>query len=115
MKLIISLYVITTSLALIFLKLGSSNGLPIILTDNKLSFNFSWYVISGVVLYGISFIIYLYLISSYDLGYIVPLLTALVYIIIFSASFIIFKESFTVLKITGIAFIIAGLILLNIK
>lgn len=115
MKLIIALYVVATSLALIFLKLGTTSGAPLSLDGGKLSFNVGWYVVSGVVLYGTSFLLYMYLISSYDLGYIIPLLTALVYIVIFTASFIIFKEAFTIVKIAGITLIISGLILLNIK
>ncbi len=114
-KLIIAFYVITTSLALIFLKLGTTSGTPLSLDGGKLSINVGWYVVSGIILYGTSFLLYIYLISAYDLGYIIPLLTALVYIVIFTASFLIFKESFTFVKIMAITLIISGLILLNIK
>jgi multidrug transporter EmrE-like cation transporter len=57
----------------------------------------------------------MYLLSKYDLGYIIPLTTALVYMIIFVASYLIFKETFTILKIVGITLIMVGLMLLNIK
>jgi drug/metabolite transporter (DMT)-like permease len=112
-KIIIGLYVLATSLALVVLKLGSKSGAPAELINGKLSFNLTPYTISGVILYGLSFLIYIYLISKYDLGYIIPLTTALVYILIFTASFIIFNEVFTVMKIIGIALIVCGLLFLN--
>lgn len=107
-------YAVTTSLALILLKLGSAGGAPINFIDNRLVFNLSFYVISGIILYALSFFIYTYLVSRYDLGYIIPLATAAVYVLIFVASFFIFKETFTVIKISAIVLILAGLFLLNV-
>lgn len=114
-KIILALYVATTSLGLITLKLGTTNGLPVSYVQDKLHFNFNFYAVTGVILYGLSFVLYLYLISKYDLGYIIPLTTALVYIVIFIASAVVFKEVFTATKIVGIALIIIGLIFLNLK
>jgi drug/metabolite transporter (DMT)-like permease len=114
-KIIISVYILTTSLALIVLKLGAKAGPLVNYLDNKLHLNITPYTIIGILLYGLSFLIYIYLISKYDLGYIIPLTTAFVYIIIFTASFFIFKEVFTALKITGILLIISGLVFLNLK
>lgn len=114
-KLIIALYVLATSAALVVLKLGAKEGAPFQILNGKPHLNITPYTITGILLYGISFLIYVYLISKYDLGYIIPLTTALVYVLIFTASFAIFKESFTALKITGIAFIVMGLVFLNLK
>lgn len=111
--LIILAYVAATSLGLIVLKLSTANGLPISYMNDKLIFNFNFLSILGILLYGTSFLIYFYLISKFDLGYIIPLTTALVYVVIFLASFIIFKESFTSLKILGIGLILVGLFFLN--
>lgn len=113
-QLIILAYAVVTSLALVFLKLGSATGAPISFADNRLHLNLGFYVVGGIFLYGLSFLIYTYLVAKYDLGYIIPVATALVYVFIFVASFIIFKEAFTVIKIVGIAFILVGLALLNI-
>lgn len=111
----IALYVIATSLALIFLKLGAGSGAPFTFTNNKPHVNLGWYSTSGIILYGISFLLYTYLISKYDLGYIIPLATAFVYIAIFVSSYFIFKEVFTPIKILGIALIMCGLVFLNLK
>jgi multidrug transporter EmrE-like cation transporter len=114
-KFIIGLFVTLTSSALIVLKLGTKNGAPIQYLDNKLHLNVNPTIVLGITLYGLSFLTYMYLLSKYDLGYIIPLTTALVYMIIFVASYLIFKETFTILKIVGITLIMVGLMLLNIK
>lgn len=114
-KIYIALYVLTTSSALIALKLGTKAGAPIAFANGKLGFNLNAMALLGIFLYGTSFLIYMSLISKYDLGYIIPLATALVYIIIFFASYAIFKEVFTPLKIMGIVLIMSGAILLNLK
>jgi drug/metabolite transporter (DMT)-like permease len=107
-------YALTTSLALIFMKIGTQSSAPIAFIDHKLSFNLNFFIIAGVLLYGISFLVYTYLISKYDLGYIIPVATAIVYVLIFVASFVLFKETFTMIKILGIVLILAGLTLVNI-
>ena len=114
-KVLIALYVLATSAALIVLKLSSKVAAPVQFLEGKPQFHINGGTIAGVILYGISFLLYMYLISSFDLGYIIPLTTALVYIIIFTASFVIFNEAFTAFKVGGIALIVAGLILLNLK
>lgn len=114
-KFIVSLFILVTSSALIVLKLGTKSGAPLHLTDGRLHFNLNPVVGAGVILYGISFLLYIYLISKYDLGYIIPLTTAFVYLIIFSASYFIFNEVFTAMKIVGIAFIVVGLVFLNLQ
>lgn len=109
------MYVLSTSSGLILLKLGTSNGMPISFVENAIKFNFNLYSLAGIFLYGCSFLLYVYLISRFDLGFIIPVTTALVYILIFTASFFIFHEVFTVMKIAAISLIILGVILLNLN
>ncbi|MFO0862168.1 MAG: hypothetical protein U0516_00380 [Candidatus Saccharibacteria bacterium] len=114
-KILLPLYVLATSAALIIIKLSTANGAPIYYLNNKLHFNINLLTILGLVLYVVSFLTYLLLISKFELGYIIPLTTGLVYILIFTASYFIFKEVFSVPKILGITLIIAGILLLNLK
>jgi small multidrug resistance pump len=114
-NILLLLYVAATSLGLIFVKLGTSAGLPIKFVEGKLSFTFTTYAFAGIILYGLSFLLYVYLISKNDLGYIIPLTTALVYAAIFVASYFVFHEVFTVTKIIGISLILFGLVFLNLQ
>jgi len=114
-SIILLIYALASAGALVLLKLGSATGAPFSIIDGKPHFNLGLYVIAGIILYGVSFIIYTYLISKNDLGYIIPVSTALVYVGIFLASYFIFKESFTALKITAISMIVLGVILLSLN
>jgi len=77
--------------------------------------NLNVYSVSGFFLYGLSFILYIYLISKFDLGYILPFALGFVYAIVFLASYLIFKEAFTPTKIIGILLILSGLVCLNLR
>lgn len=114
-RFIIAIYVVLTSLGLILLKLGSGSGAPITFVDGKLGLNLNIATIAGLASYGLSFILYVYLISKYDLGYIIPILAAFVYILVFAASAVVFNETFTAAKVIGITFIVGGLVLLNLR
>jgi multidrug transporter EmrE-like cation transporter len=114
-KVLIALYILTTSSALILLKLGAKTGAPLAAVEGRIHLNLNPLVVGGITLYGTSFLIYTYLVAKYDLGYIIPLTTALVYVMIFTASFFIFKENFTALKITGIVLILSGVVFLNLN
>jgi len=114
-NILLAIYVIATSMGLVLIKLGAGDGAPVMIANKTIQFNLSPAIIIGVILYTISFILYTYLISKFDLGYIIPLTTALVYILIFTASFLLFKESFTVIKTLAISIIILGVILLNVS
>lgn len=114
-KVILALYAVITSLALIVLKLGAKSGAVVEHVNNKISFNINTYTLVGVFFYGVSFLLYVYLISRYDLGYIIPVAAAFVYILIFTASYFIFHETFTVIKVAGIVLIVGGLVLLNVN
>ena len=111
---ILALYVLITSAGLIVLKLGTRIGAPFSFAGDKFSLNLNWLTVVGILIFGISFLLYIYLISKFDLGYIIPVTASLVYILVFTASFLVFKESFTAMKVAGIVLILAGLFLLNL-
>lgn len=113
--LIIIAYIISTASGLVLLKLGSNSGAPIAIINHSLKFNFNPSIIAGIGLYSLSFVLYMYLISKYQLGFIIPLTTALVYILVFAASFVVFHETFNLIKIIAISLIILGVILINLN
>lgn len=114
-NILILLYITITSAGLLLLKIGSQNQMPVAIVDGRIIFNLNPHLLIGVLLYGISFVLYMFLIAKYDLGYIIPLVAALMYIILFVASYYIFHETFTAYKIAGIILIILGALLLNVR
>lgn len=113
-KIIIALYVLATTSALVLLKYSSSSGAPLQYNSGKLHFNINVYTVLGTLLYGSSFLLYTYLVAKFDLGFIIPLVTGLVYLFIFFASYFIFKEAFSPYKIIGIGLILGGVFFMNL-
>ena len=111
---LILLYAITSVSALVMLKFAAKNGPLLQFIEGKVHLNLSSMAVFGVFSFGISFVLYTYLISKYDLGYIIPLLTALVYVLIFVASYFFFQESINIYKIFGVLLILSGITLLSI-
>ena len=113
-KLILAVYVVAATFALVTLKLGTEKGLPVVISGGRLHFNLNFYFLLGLALYVVSFLAYMYLVSKNDLGYIIPFAASLVYILLFTASYFVFNETFTALKIFAIILIMTGGVLINI-
>lgn len=69
----------------------------------------NWYVWQGLILYGIGFTLYLYILSKFEVGYIYPILTALIFILLLTLSSPFLNEPITIKKIVGISVIILGI------
>lgn len=75
----------------------------------------SGWLLSGIGLFGISFLAYLFVLSKYPLNVVYPIFVSSGVIIISLASWFLFKETLTLLQILGIVFIIFGIFLLAVK
>lgn len=69
------------------------------------------WVIGGTLCYGLSTVFWLIALSRADLSFVYPFI-ALTFVIIFIASFILFHENISALRISGAAIIICGIIVL---
>ncbi|WP_294378990.1 hypothetical protein [uncultured Clostridium sp.] len=75
----------------------------------------SWYVIVGLFCYGMSFILYMGVITKFDLGVIIPIVAGIVNILIMISAIIILKEKLTLNMIIGAVIIILGIVIMNLK
>jgi multidrug transporter EmrE-like cation transporter len=73
---------------------------------------FQPYVFCGLVLYGISAVIWLYVISKFPLSVAYPMLS-MGYVLVMVLSCILFKEPLTVIKIVGALCICFGVFLIS--
>lgn len=69
----------------------------------------NWYVWQGLILYGIGFSLFLYILSKFEVSFIYPIITASIFILLLSLSSIILNETITLKKIIGISIIILGI------
>ncbi|MFH1575557.1 MAG: SMR family transporter [Candidatus Nealsonbacteria bacterium] len=73
------------------------------------------WLLGGMVLFGISFLFYLFVLSKYQLNIAYPIIVSAGIIIISSASWFFFKETLSWLQVSGIVLIIFGIFILAIK
>lgn len=79
--------------------------------ENILNVGASYYMLSGILIYLIATVYWMYLLGRYEYSYIYPLFS-MTYIIsiIFAAVF--FNESITLFKVIGVLFIITGVVII---
>ncbi|MGB9859837.1 MAG: EamA family transporter [Moorellaceae bacterium] len=70
------------------------------------------YILSGILLFAASFILWLRVLSTYELGYAYPMVS-LSYVIVTLASHFFLGESLPPGRLLGLAFILLGIILLG--
>ncbi|MDE6743538.1 MAG: hypothetical protein K2J95_06645 [Lachnospiraceae bacterium] len=74
----------------------------------------SKWTLLGILCYGLSFLIYLYVISKFDLGVIIPIIGGVVNILILLVSYFILKESLSACSIIGAVIISIGIVIMNL-
>jgi multidrug transporter EmrE-like cation transporter len=73
----------------------------------------SFYVWFGLCCYGISFIIYLYILSKFEVSYIYPIIMSAGFVLLLIFSTLFLGKILTLKKIIGIAVISAGLFIIT--
>ena len=112
---LITIYVILTVSGLVFFKLGSTKDFTLGIGNGSFSMSINFIAILGVICYICSFLLYMFLVSKFDLSYIVPVTQGIVYVLIFLSSIGVFKEKISTTGIVGMLMVIIGIVLLNIK
>lgn len=73
------------------------------------------FTISGLGMYVISFLLYMFLLHKYNLSVIVPITTGVSYILLFLMSTFVLKESMSILQMIGFFLVMLGVIFINVK
>jgi len=115
---LIIIQVLLASIAQIFFKKGVSG-----LGDVSFSLSGFWHLvikifqngwlIIGIFLFGVSFLIYLVALSRFQLNIIYPIFVSAGIILIAIFSWFLFKESLSLVQIAGIVIVIFGIFLLS--
>lgn len=109
----ISIYLLISTFGLILFKLGANYGINLIFENKTFNLTMNLFSVVGILLYLISFILYLFLISHFNLSYLIPFTTGIAQVLIVFFSSVILKENITIFHILGITMIIIGVLFIN--
>ena len=92
-------------------KTGGISAQSSLLLANILKVAFSPYLIFGLTLYGLSFLIWLRVLTFNDLSRAYPIFATIVFLLTTAGSIVFLNESVSFLRFAGIAVILAGIYL----
>ena len=72
----------------------------------------AWPIILGLAFYGVSTILWIYVLRFVELSYAYPLIS-LGYVLVFIASYFLFNEPIGLLRLSGLILILAGIVLVS--
>lgn len=110
-----TIYVFLSSSGMLLFKYGSNSDLIFSIGSIGMKFNISWISLIGILCYGLSFILWLYIISQSKLTIALPLSVGLINTVIYVASVIIFKENINLWQILGVFLIVIGIAFIGIQ
>lgn len=113
-NILVVLYVILTILGLVLMKFGGNTG-TITLENTTFSFSISIISLLGFICYIASFLIFTNIVVKFNLSYIVPITAGIVQVLTLLSGYIIFDEKKSINGIIGIALVIVGIVIMNIK
>ena len=110
--LLFALYVCLSAGGLILFKMGASD-MNIHVTAAIFSVQLSWKMILGIICYGCSFILWLFIVSKMNLSIAMPLSVGIVNILVLVGSSVFLGETVTVAQWIGVGIIVIGLAIIN--
>lgn len=112
---IIVLYVILSVSGLLLLKMGASKNLSLSCSEGNLELKVNWAIIIGLVLYLMALITSLIAMRTIELSIFYPISAGLGYVLVCLVSWLVLKEVISGKQLVGMAFILVGVILMNLK
>ena len=109
---VLFIYLMSSTLGMVFIRMGAA-GNALALSRESLSFSLSHFTWIGVLLYVVSFLLWVYILQRFNLSYISPLMAGISYITIALASYFILHEHITPMQLVGMIVIIVGVLLMN--
>lgn len=106
-------YILFTSLGVIFMKLGG-DSISLVLKKGVV-FKIGYVTLLGFIFYMLSFLLWQKLLVTYNLSYIIPILTGIMQVIVLFIGYYYFKETINVYNVLGVVIIVIGVVLLGIN
>lgn len=112
---LIGVYLLLSISGVVLFKLGTQKEFLFSISNGIFSFKISLLSILGLLCYVCSFLMYMFLISTFDMTYIVPVTTGINQVLTIIVAVMIFKESLTLSKMAGTVLIVLGVVIINLK
>lgn len=110
--LLIIVYIVFSVGGQVLFKCGTNKKLFYAFKNGSFQLNIHWLSVFGGICYIVSFVLFLILISKYNLSKINPILVGTTYLFSLAASIFILKETVTAVHMLGITLILIGILLL---
>lgn len=110
--LLIVFYVFFAVIGSTLIKQGGLNHTSTLLSLPVVNVSITLTTIAGIIAYGVSFFLYIILLSKFDLSFISPLTVGIVYVLLMLTAVFFFGEQFTILKTIGCVLILAGILMI---
>lgn len=112
--LLVVIYLCCSVGGLTLVKLGTEHN-AFLLNSGFFNLSLSYTTLIGLILYVVSFVMWIGIVQRFDLSYIQPITTGLSYILIIAASIFILKENIATMQWIGMILILIGVVFMNIK
>lgn len=109
------IYVLLSAGALTLIKIGAHSASVLAIDGGVLNLRIGLWMIIGLVLYIVSFLLSLSLISSFNLNYYYPISAGAIYLVVAVFAAVFLKEQMSLAQYAGMGLILAGVILMNLK
>lgn len=115
MYIIFAVYILLSAGALTLIKLGANSASQLSIDGGVFSMKIGLMMLVGLVLYIVSFLLSLSLISSFNLSYYYPLSAGAIYVVVALFARVFLRERMSAAQYVGMALILAGIVLMNLK
>lgn len=109
------IYVCLSATGLTLIKLGLGKDSTLLLNKGGFSLSLSWILVLGACLYVVSFLTSMVVMKGMNLSVFYPLSAGMIYIAVCVLSFLLLKEKITTTQMIGMAVILAGIVIMNLK
>ena len=106
-------YVCLTVTGMAFIKAGGRQEL--LISSAKVIWQVNPLTLIGLACYAVSFVLYIVILPKYNLSYIFPILSGVVFVLTVLASYFVFKEAIGLYQWIGIAAILFGAAMMNLR
>mgnify|MGYP000327867962 CR=1 FL=1 len=110
-----AVYVILSSSGMLLFKYGCNSDLLFSIGSFGMKFSINWIAVTGILCYGLSFILWLYIISQTKITVALPLSVGLINTVVYIISAIIFKEAISIWQIVGVFLVVTGIAFIGIQ